>query len=129
RTSTPACAASAASSACGRCPSFSRSCAPVTSSPALLPRCTFPAPGTEVTCAVSGGADSLALLLLATAAGCQVTAVHVDHGLRDGSAGEAELVEAVARRVGAGFRAERAQVAPGPNLEERARQVRYSMLP
>ena len=48
----------------------------------LLPRCTFPLPGTALACAVSGGADSLALLVLAVAAGCDVTAIHVDHGLR-----------------------------------------------
>ena len=46
----------------------------------LLTRSNFPAAGTGVTCAVSGGAVSLALLVLAVAAGCRVTAVHVDHG-------------------------------------------------
>ncbi len=35
----------------------------------LLPRCRFPEPGTAVACAVSGGADSLALLVLACEAG------------------------------------------------------------
>ena len=54
--------------------------------------------------AVSGGADSLALLVLAAAAGLSVTAVHVDHGLRAGSAGEADVVRDAAARVGAGFR-------------------------
>ncbi|MDQ3896243.1 MAG: tRNA lysidine(34) synthetase TilS, partial [Actinomycetota bacterium] len=69
--------------------------------PALLRRCTFPPPGTTVTCAVSGGADSLALLVLAVAAGCDVTAVHVDHGLRTGSAEEADVVGAAAAGLGA----------------------------
>ena len=82
-----------------------------------------------MTCAVSGGADSIALLVLAVAAGCRATAVHVDHGLRPGSGDEAALVAEVASRVGAGFRAERAAVAPGPNLEERAREARYDVLP
>ena len=50
-------------------------------------------------CAVSGGPDSLALLVLAAAAGCAVTAVHVDHGLRAGSAAEAEVVAAAAARL------------------------------
>jgi tRNA(Ile)-lysidine synthase len=95
----------------------------------LLPRCTFPAPGTPVTCAVSGGADSLALLVLAGAAGCRVTAVHVDHGLRPESASEAGVVAAAAARFGAAFRAERAPVEPGPNLEARARAARYAVLP
>ena len=95
----------------------------------LLARCTFAAPGTEVTCAVSGGPDSLALLVLAVAAGCSVTAVHVDHGLRSGSAGEADVVRAAARQVGASFRGERVVVEPGPNLEARARAARYGVLP
>lgn len=80
-------------------------------------------------CAVSGGADSLALLVLACAAGCDVTAVHVDHGLRNGSAGEADVVAGVAGRCGARFRAERALVTPGPNLEARARAARFAVLP
>ncbi|MEO6989666.1 MAG: tRNA lysidine(34) synthetase TilS [Aquihabitans sp.] len=95
----------------------------------LLARCTFSPPGTPVTCAVSGGADSLALLVLAVAAGLEVTAVHVDHGLRPGSEREAEAVAAVAQRFGAAFRAERVDVAPGSNLEARARQARYGVLP
>ncbi|MEA2685155.1 MAG: tRNA(Ile)-lysidine synthase, partial [Actinomycetota bacterium] len=51
---------------------------------------------------MSGGADSLALLVLAVATGCVATAVHVDHGLRAGSAAEADVVRAVAEGVGAG---------------------------
>ncbi len=95
----------------------------------LLSRCTVPPPGTAVTCAVSGGADSLALLALAVEAGCAATAVHVDHGLRPGSSGEAAMVEAAAVRFGAAFRGELVQVAPGPNLEARARAARYAVLP
>ena len=95
----------------------------------LLPRCCFPPPGSPLTCAVSGGPDSLALLALATAAGCQVTAVHVDHGLRPGSAEEAEVVERACRRFGARFVPERVEIAPGPNLEARARAARGSVLP
>ena len=80
----------------------------------LLRSLPFPPAGTTVTCAVSGGADSLALLVLAVAAGCDVTAVHVDHGLRAGSAAEAEVVAAAASRFGAAFRAERVTVDAGP---------------
>ncbi|HEV3352028.1 MAG TPA: tRNA lysidine(34) synthetase TilS [Acidimicrobiales bacterium] len=101
----------------------------MSSSDPLLPRCTFPAPGTEVTCAVSGGADSLALLALACAAGCRATAVHVDHALRPEASAEADVVSAAAARLGAAFRAERAPVTPGPNLEARARQARFAVLP
>jgi len=97
---------------------------PGTTRDELLGRCTFPPAGTALVCAVSGGADSLALLVLACAAGAAVTAVHVDHGLRPESADEAEIVAAAARRFGAGFRAERAIVEPGTNLEARARAAR-----
>ena len=95
----------------------------------LLGRCTFPPPGTEVTCAVSGGADSTALAVLAVAAGCAVDLVHVDHGLRPGSAADADVVAVTAQRLGVALRVERVQVAPGPNLEARARQARYTALP
>jgi tRNA(Ile)-lysidine synthase len=77
---------------------------------------------------VSGGADSLTLLVLAVAAGCRVTAVHVDHGLRPGSEEEAEVVRGAADRFGAAFRSERVVIAEGPNLEERARQARWTAL-
>lgn len=95
----------------------------------LLRRCDFPSPGAAVTCAVSGGADSLALLLLAVAAGLQVTAIHVDHGLRAGSAGEAAVVADAAATMGAAFVSKAVTVDPGPNLEARARGARYTVLP
>ena len=95
---------------------------------ALLARCTLPPPGTPLICGVSGGPDSLALLILAVAFGCEVTAVHVDHGLRPGSDREAEVVEAAAHSFGATFRAERVAVGEGPNLEARAREVRRHVL-
>lgn len=71
----------------------------------------------------------MTLMVLAVAAGCTVTAVHVDHGLRSGSAMEAEVVAAVAERFGAAFRAETIDVPGGPNLEARAREARYAVLP
>jgi tRNA(Ile)-lysidine synthase len=94
----------------------------------LAARCTFPPAGTALVCGVSGGADSLALLVLAVASGCRVTAVHVDHGLRPGSAGEADVVAEAARRFGAHFRAERVALVDGPNLEARARRARHEVL-
>jgi tRNA(Ile)-lysidine synthase len=95
---------------------------------AILGRCTFPRAGLEVVAGVSGGADSTALLALAVEAGCRVTAVHVDHGLRAGSTGDAEHVAETARRLGAPFRAMRVDVEPGPNLEARARNARLAAL-
>ena len=94
----------------------------------LLARCTFPPVGTALVCGVSGGPDSLALLVLAVASGCRVTAVHVDHGLRPGSGSEADVVADAARRFGARFRAERVTLVDGPNLEARARRARRAVL-
>ena len=95
----------------------------------LLGRCTFPPAGTALACAVSGGADSLALLVLAAAAGCDVTAIHVDHGLRPGSGAEADVVARGAARVGARFESRVVSVPAGPNLEARARAARFAALP
>lgn len=97
--------------------------------PALVGRCLFPPAGAPLACAVSGGADSLALLVLAAAAGCDVTAHHVDHGLRPGSAAEAAVVAAAADRFGARFVAHVVDIGAGPNLEARAREARRAVLP
>ncbi len=91
-----------------------------------LPHTNFPPPGVPLRCGVSGGADSLALLALAVAAGCDVTAVHVDHGQRANS--EAALVERCAASVGAAFESSVVDVPPGSNLEARMRSARYSVL-
>jgi tRNA(Ile)-lysidine synthase len=82
-----------------------------------------------VVCGVSGGADSLALLALACAAGLEVTAVHIDHGLRPESGPiEALIVEEAAARFGADFRATEVEVGLGPDLEQRARVARHEVL-
>jgi tRNA(Ile)-lysidine synthase len=95
----------------------------------LLPRCLFPPPGAEVACAFSGGADSTALVALATHHGLRVTAHHVDHGLRAESGDEADAAAAIAKRLGAGFVLHQVSVAPGANLEARARSARLSTIP
>lgn len=95
----------------------------------LLGHCEFPEAGQQLACAVSGGADSSALLILGRAAGCRVTAHHVDHGLRGDSAAEASVVAALASRFGADFVAHTAKIDPGSNLEARARAARYALLP
>ena len=90
----------------------------------------LPAARHPVTCAVSGGADSMALMVLAVAAGCVVTAVHVDHGLRPGSDDRGRGRRAAAARFGADVSLARPSTSPpGPNLEARARDARYAVLP
>lgn len=95
----------------------------------LAGRCTFPPPGTPVDLAVSGGADSSALAVLAVVAGCAPRLHHVDHGLRPGSADEAEVVRALAGRLGVPFTAVTVHVGDGGNVEARARTARYAVLP
>lgn len=80
--------------------------------------------------AVSGGPDSVALLLLAHAAfSGRVTALTVDHGLRPGSADEAATVArhcaaAGIRHVTLVWQGEK----PRANLQARARTARYRLM-
>ena len=81
-----------------------------------------------VVVACSGGPDSLTLLAVAVDRGLDPIAVHIDHRLRDESAAEPGVVASAAARLGAGFDARRVDVAPGSNLEARARAARYTAL-
>jgi tRNA(Ile)-lysidine synthase len=65
---------------------------------------------------------------LALAAGCDVAAVHVHHGLRTSADDDAALAETIAARLGASFRVVHVDVADGPNLEARARAARRTAL-
>ena len=93
----------------------------------LLEKSTFPKG--KLVCAVSGGADSMALLVLAAATESKVKAIHIDHGIRKGSDEEIDLVQETAERFKAEFESIKVQVKPGPNLESRARSARYGALP
>lgn len=94
----------------------------------LARACRWPA-SPVLDLAVSGGPDSMALVVLARVAGKTARAHHVDHGLRPGSGDEAEAVGWAVRRLGASFTSTRVDVPPGPNLEARARALRYAALP
>ena len=82
--------------------------------------------------AVSGGADSLALCLLAhrwaEGRGGQVVAFTCDHGLRDGSSEEARQVAADLQARGIKTAILTLAVPPGPGLAMRARRARYAAL-
>lgn len=90
-----------------------------------------PGPASMIGLAVSGGGDSLALLLLAAAAFPDaVIAATVDHGLRPESAEEAAEVGALCTRIGVPHEVLR----PPPesfargNVQDRARAARYRCL-
>ena len=95
----------------------------------LLSRCTFPEPTSQVALAVSGGADSMALLLLAYAHGLDVTIHHVDHQLRPQSHRDIDVIAPVAEKLGVELFVHVVNVDPGANLEARARDARYDVLP
>ncbi len=80
--------------------------------------------------AVSGGPDSLALLLLAhRALGAERMAVAtVDHGLRSDSAGEAAMVARLCDGLGVAHDTLAVAVTAGTAVQERARIARYRVL-
>jgi tRNA(Ile)-lysidine synthase len=93
-------------------------------------------PGDRVGVAVSGGADSVALLRICEALrnelGITLRVVHFDHSLRGAeSQADAEFVAKVARGSGLEFVSAREDVAAeaerrGWNLEDAARRMRYA---
>lgn len=88
--------------------------------------------GDRVLCACSGGPDSSALLhvlaLLRRRFGHALIAHGVDHGLRPAAAAELALVRSIAEPLGVPFAVTRVEVAPGANLQARARAARHEAL-
>src|SRR3954468_15200604 len=88
--------------------------------------------GDVVLAAVSGGADSVALLTalleLRDELDIAVAAAHLDHGLRGAeSDADRELVTALAAECAVPFRSETVRLPPG-NVEAEARRARYAFL-
>jgi len=88
--------------------------------------------GARVLVAVSGGPDSMALLdaLAALQAPLHfaIVAHGVDHGLRAAAAGELDLAEAQAKKIGVPFARTKVDVEPGGDLQARARKARHAAL-
>ncbi len=90
------------------------------------------APRRRIGLAVSGGADSVALLALMAdlqaTHGFDAVVLHVDHGLRPDSADDARFVESLAASFGLPFHALRTRVRRrrGESLEMAARRVRLA---
>ncbi|WP_417610723.1 tRNA lysidine(34) synthetase TilS [Parasphingorhabdus sp.] len=85
--------------------------------------------GQKLGLAVSGGPDSLALLLLALRS-CpgQIAAATVDHGLRPAARDEAEFVAALCRQHGIPHEILRPAVPIRGSIQSSARRVRYELL-
>lgn len=84
----------------------------------------------RIALAVSGGADSMAMLLLATAAiPGRVIAATVDHGLRPEAADEAAMVAQVCAQLGVPHAIlTLAEPIAGSSLQSQARAARYAAL-
>ncbi len=82
-----------------------------------------------VVAAVSGGADSVALLRALREAGCDVVVAHVNHQLRgaESDADEA-FVSDLARALDVPFHSTRLAIPQNENLEAAARRLRYEWL-
>ena len=79
--------------------------------------------------AVSGGPDSLALLLLAAAARPgRIEAATVDHQLRPESREEVNFVRGICQRLGVSHSARTVTVDPAASLQAQARTARYKAL-
>jgi tRNA(Ile)-lysidine synthase len=82
--------------------------------------------------ACSGGSDSTAMLHvlagLREVHGWRLVAHGVDHGLRPAASEELELVRELADSLDVPFERSRVEVAPGSNLQARAREARYEAL-
>ncbi len=94
-----------------------------------MAQCHFPPPGTDVNLAVSGGPDSLGLLLLSLARDLLVTVHHVDHHARPSSTADARHVSSLCGELAVPFVLHEVVLAPGGNFEARARAARRTSLP
>ncbi len=102
-------------------------------------RLGLPAANARVVVAVSGGADSVALLGALNEMSqskklkVKLFVAHLDHGLRKDSRADARWVKALAKRLGHESLARRVDVTAlasgsGANLEQASRQARYKFL-
>jgi tRNA(Ile)-lysidine synthase len=98
-------------------------------------RLGLPVAGERVVVAVSGGADSVALVLglvelvRAGRVAAEITVAHLDHGLREESEEDARWVEGLAGELSVEVEVGRASVKEaGGNLEQAARGARYEFL-
>ncbi|RKG76356.1 tRNA lysidine(34) synthetase TilS, partial [Corallococcus terminator] len=86
----------------------------------------------SVLLAVSGGADSTALLVgtarVREALGLRVEVATFDHGLREEAAEEVATVAALSARLGLVCHVRSLALSPGAGMEARAREARYATL-
>jgi tRNA(Ile)-lysidine synthase len=75
---------------------------------------------------LSGGGDSVCLLDVALRLGAEVSALHVNYGLREGAGPDAAFCRELCERLEVDLAVERVTLHEG-NLQERAREARYAL--
>lgn len=98
---------------------------------ALQGPCALPQ-GAQLAVAVSGGPDSMSLLhalsILRARLNFELYALSVDHGLRPEARAEVDVVAEFAAQLAVPFQSVQLKLAPGGNLQARARAARYEAL-
>jgi tRNA(Ile)-lysidine synthase len=76
---------------------------------------------------ISGGGDSVCLLDVAVRLEANVSALHVNYGLREGADADEAFVRGLCERLGVPLTVERVSLPEAGNLQERARDARYAL--
>ena len=76
---------------------------------------------------LSGGGDSVCLLDVAVRIGAQVSALHVNYGLRPTADGDEEFCRRLCDRLGVPLTVEKVELPPSGNLQAEAREARYAL--
>jgi tRNA(Ile)-lysidine synthase len=84
-------------------------------------------PGEPLLVLLSGGGDSVCLLDVALRLDARVSALHVNYGLREGADADETFVRELCERLGVALHAERVELPESGNLQERAREARYTL--
>src|SRR3954451_21682417 len=83
-------------------------------------------PGEPLLVLLSGGADSVCLLDCAVRLGADVSALHVNYGLRPGSDADEQFCRVLCGRLDVPLAVERVKLGEG-NLQAQAREARSSL--
>jgi tRNA(Ile)-lysidine synthase len=84
-------------------------------------------PGRSLLVMLSGGADSTCLLDVAVRLGAEVSALHVNYGLRPGADEDEAHCRELCARLGVDLAVERVSLPEGTNLQAAARDARYEI--
>jgi tRNA(Ile)-lysidine synthase len=76
---------------------------------------------------LSGGGDSVCLLDVALRLGAEVSALHINYGLREGAAADEAFCRELCERRRVELVVERVRLPETGNLQEQAREVRYGL--